>query len=111
MSLGISAFARALRAHAVRAEVHAWIATVSAVDELAQVLDAVGSVRVADLRSGRLAALCDHPGRIPSKLSVHPEEGGVHAVAQQYGLGGSQIGAFHRQQQTRLENEHIAEHQ
>ena len=82
VSLGISAVARACRAHAVRARVHAWIATVSAVDDRAQVLDAVGAVRVANLPSGRLAALCDHPRRIPSKLSVHPNEGGVHAVAE-----------------------------
>ena len=33
VSLGISAVARALLAHAVRARVHAWIATVSAVDD------------------------------------------------------------------------------
>ena len=111
VSLGISAFARALRAHAVRARVHAWIATVSAVDDRAQVLDAVGAVRVADVPSGRLAALCDHPGRIPSKLSVHPDEGGVHAVAEQHGLGGSHRGALHRQRQTGLEDDRIGERQ
>ena len=68
--LGISAIARPLRAHAMRARVHAWIATVSTIDDWAQVLDAVGAVSVANLPSGRLAALCDHPGWVPSKLSV-----------------------------------------
>eukprot|EP01052_Picozoa_sp_SAG31_P059494 SAG31_NODE_18785_length_622_cov_3.443595_1_plen_107_part_10 len=97
VSLGISAVARPLRAHAVCARVHAWVATVSAVDDWAQVLDAVGAVRVADLPSGRLATLCDHPGGIPSKLSAHPDEGGVHAVAEQHGLGGSHCGTLHRQ--------------
>ena len=66
-------------------------------DNRAQVLDAVGAVRVANLPYGRLAALCDHPGRIPSKLSVHPDEGGVHAVAEQHGLGGSHRDTLHRQ--------------
>ena len=92
VSLRISAVARALRAHAVCARVHAWIATVSAVDDRAQVFDAVGAVSVADFCSGRLAALCDHPRWIPSKLSVHPDEGGVHAIAEQHGLGGSHRG-------------------
>ena len=102
VSLGISAFARALRAHAVCARVHAWIATVSAVDDWAQVLDAVGAVNVADLRNGRLATLCDHPRRIPSKLSVHPDEGGVHAVAEQYCVRESEEAVVQRERRCTL---------
>eukprot|EP01050_Picozoa_sp_SAG11_P006930 SAG11_NODE_560_length_8528_cov_4.697710_7_plen_96_part_00 len=91
----------------MRARVHAWIATVSTVDDRTQVLDAVGAIHVANLPGGRLAALCDHPRRVTSKLSVHPDEDGVHAVAEQHGLGGSHRGTLHRQRQTRLEDNRI----
>ena len=68
----------------MRASVHAWvIATGGTVNEWAQVIHAVGAVRVAKLCSGRLVALRDYPRCVPSKLSVHRYEGGVHTVAEQ----------------------------
>ena len=110
--LGIAAVARPLRAHATNAtRVQATSVSAVAVNEWAQVVDAVGAVRVANLPSGRLAALCDHPGRVPSKLSVHPDEGGVHAVAEQHDIGGSHRSTLHRQRQTGLETKRIGERQ
>eukprot|EP01050_Picozoa_sp_SAG11_P026022 SAG11_NODE_6083_length_1391_cov_2.107585_1_plen_201_part_00 len=62
VSLRIAVVARPLRAHTTSAT-RGQASTVSAIaiDDWAQVLDAVGAVRVANLPSGRLAALCDHP--------------------------------------------------
>eukprot|EP01051_Picozoa_sp_SAG22_P018318 SAG22_NODE_3051_length_1980_cov_3.110993_1_plen_158_part_00 len=83
VSLGIATVACPLQAHATSATwVQATSVSAVAVNESAQVLSAISTICVTNLSNGRLAALCDHPGRIPSKLSVHLDEGGVHAVAE-----------------------------
>eukprot|EP01050_Picozoa_sp_SAG11_P019509 SAG11_NODE_3117_length_2674_cov_2.246214_2_plen_227_part_00 len=87
VSLGISAVARALRAHAVRARFMRGLPpSVQSTTRQCHRSSTqnFGAISVADLPSGRLAALCDHPGRIPSKLSVHSDEGGAHAVVENY---------------------------